>query len=129
MVLKQPEIEKVKASNKTAERQNSHSLLTKVISPVREVRQGFFLFQSNSMELIDSIDIGEEVICDYCNRTITDEDSEGFFVGTNAVCADCGKDIRVSDYEKFGVSHISKDFKQAVLHKRNGNNCIEIYSY
>ena len=80
------------------------------------------------MELIDSIDIGNEVICDYCNKTIAEDEQEGFFVGSNAVCAECGKDIRVSDYQRFDVTHVSKDFKQAVLRKRNGNNCIEIYS-
>jgi hypothetical protein len=82
------------------------------------------------MELIDSIDIGDEVICDYCNATISDDEKEqGFFVGTNAVCQECGKDIRVSDYAKFEVEHVSSNFKQAVLKRRNGNNRIEIYSY
>ena len=80
------------------------------------------------MQLIDSVDIGDEVICDYCNRTITDDDKDGCFVGSYAVCPDCAKDIRVDQYLDKDIEFVSGSFRQAVLKRRNGNNRIEIWS-
>jgi len=79
------------------------------------------------MPLLDVIDIGEEVICDFCNNSYDDDSVEGgCFIGTYAVCPECTKDVKSSEEEE--IEFIQGSFRQAVLKKRNGDNTIKIWS-
>jgi len=80
------------------------------------------------MPLIDVIDIGEEVVCDFCNLSFEDDSAEGgCFIGTYAVCPACtqARDTKSSDEEP--VEFIKGSFRQAVLKSRRGDNTIKIW--
>jgi hypothetical protein len=61
----------------------------------------------------------DEVICDFCNRTVTPEEEGGCFIGSYAVCPDCTK-TRLSDESRKDAELVSGSFVQAVYKKRQG---------
>lgn len=77
------------------------------------------------------IDIGDTVVCDFCNKDYTDSDeSGGVLIGSYAVCPNCAPDA-VQSAEKHGepvdaVCPANKSFKEWVLEMRGGNNTIRI---
>ncbi|NMC35228.1 MAG: hypothetical protein GYA36_22645 [Veillonellaceae bacterium] len=78
------------------------------------------------MPLLDVIDVGDEVVCDFCNTGFEDDSVEGgCFIGTYAVCPACTKDIKASDEEE--IEYIRGSFRRAVLKKRDGDNTIKIW--
>lgn len=78
------------------------------------------------MPFLDVIDIGDEVICDFCNLSFDDDSAEGgCFIGSYAVCPECTKGIKPSDEEE--IEYIQGPFRQAVLKKRDGDNTIKIW--
>ena len=88
------------------------------------------------MSNFDVIDIGEQVVCDLCNKDYTDSDEQGgFMYGSSAICPNCAprimKEIKKLKEEK----HIKKrcpagmSFKDFVLDVRQGDNRIIISSF
>ncbi|MEK7561044.1 MAG: hypothetical protein AAB539_03760 [Patescibacteria group bacterium] len=77
------------------------------------------------------IDIGDTVVCDFCNLDYTDSDeSGGVLIGSFAVCPRCAPDA-IRNAEKYhepvdAVCPPHKSFKQWVLDMRGGDNTIRI---
>ena len=93
-----------------------------------------FMGKATKMEVID---IGNEVLCDSCNKDYTDSDEQGgFLFGTNnTYCPDCapsalerikgyGEDKYITAYCPAGMS-----FKDFVLGLRGGDNTIKFVEY
>ncbi len=81
------------------------------------------------MPFINIIDIGEEVLCDYCNTAIEDDSIEGgCFVGSYAVCPACTRDKGLKSSDEEPVDFIQGSFRRAVLKKRDGDNTIKIWT-
>lgn len=78
------------------------------------------------MILTDTIDIGEQVACDFCNDDYTHkEDAGGVLIGSYAVCPKCALEVssKVDGHCPLGMS-----FRQWVLALRGGDNTIRIYN-
>lgn len=90
------------------------------------------------MELIEEYDIGDMVVCDWCNADFTAEPSSletgGFLFGSDGICPRC--EDRARGYiEKFNEHHMIKaeakpkeTFKAFILRIRNGNNKVKFYA-
>ena len=82
----------------------------------------------------DSIDIGDTVVCDFCNADYTDSDEwGGVLIGSYAVCPACAP-AAMHKAEKYGepvdaVCPPDKSFKEWVLELRGGDNTIRISSW
>lgn len=77
------------------------------------------------------IDIGDAVVCDFCNADYTDsEESGGVLIGSFAVCPRCAPDaLRSADKHGEPVDAVcppDKSFKEWVLELRGGDNTIRI---
>jgi hypothetical protein len=82
------------------------------------------------------IDIGDTVVCDWCNADYTESDeSGGFLFGSHAVCPKCAPDgrERIKGYgeERDIVAECPPElsFKAWVLQLRGGDNTIRIQSW
>ncbi len=77
---------------------------------------------------IEFIDIGDSVLCDYCNKDYSESDLEGgALVGSYAVCPECiakGSRIKADRMCPEGMT-----FKEFVLQVRNGNDFIAIQTF
>lgn len=81
------------------------------------------------MPFIDVIDIGEEVVCDFCNTGFEDDSVEGgCFIGTYAICPECTRTRGIKSTPEEPVDFIKGSFRQAVLKSRNGDNTIKIWT-
>jgi hypothetical protein len=72
------------------------------------------------------IDLGNKVLCDFCNKDWTNKDkSGGFIFGSKAVCPDCEKrilkNINKYDEQRFinGICKKKQSFYKFVLEYRN----------
>jgi hypothetical protein len=89
-----------------------------------------------SVTVVSSIDIGETVICDICNKDWTDStESGGLLFGSKAVCPRCAPAVQ-KDAIRFGeTEHIraycpeGKSFKDWVVDLRGGDNTIQIRTW
>ena len=61
---------------------------------------------------------GDEVICDFCNRTVEPEEEGGCFIGSYAVCPDC-TETRLSDESRKEAEMVAGGFVKAVHQKRS----------
>ena len=77
---------------------------------------------------VDIMDIGNTVVCDFCNDDYTDSTSQGgCLIGSYAVCPKCTKDIKdLGDIDQFCPP--DTEFRKWVLDLRAGDNTIKIYS-
>lgn len=78
------------------------------------------------MEIVYDCDIGDTVVCDWCNMEFTNSVATGGgVVGSEAVCPYCwGMVLKNAD----GVKRCPRTmtFKEFVMKERNGNNRITI---
>jgi len=81
----------------------------------------------------ETIDIGNTVICDICNKDYTESDeSGGFIFGSKAYCPECndrGMRKIISYKEEHFIQAICSEgqsFRAFVLEARGGNNTIRI---
>lgn len=75
------------------------------------------------------IDIGDIVVCDFCNDDYTNSDSPGgALIGSYSICPKCAEKAQKSeDFEGFdAVCPSGMTFKQWVLEMRGGDNRIII---
>jgi hypothetical protein len=84
----------------------------------------------------DIIDLGDTVLCDYCNADYTEsDDTGGLIVGSDAVCPRCEPDtrewLRRSGQARAitAVCPAGMSFWRFVLNIRNGDNTIRIRSW
>ena len=74
------------------------------------------------------MDIGNTVVCDFCNDDYTEsEEKGGCLIGSYAVCPKCEKDVT----EKKDIDQLcppDTSFRKWVLDLRGGDNTIKIYS-
>jgi hypothetical protein len=84
-------------------------------------------------EKIFEIDIGDSVVCDFCNADYTNSDKEGgFVIDGYGVCPDCAPDHLKTVKECNEENHISHrcpagvSFKRFILAVRDGDNTIGI---
>lgn len=77
---------------------------------------------------ITIINIGDMVLCDYCNGDYTNSDEcGGLLINNNAVCPQCITESRIAQAELICPPMIA--FKEWVLALRNGNNTITIETF
>ncbi len=80
------------------------------------------------------IDIGDAVVCDFCNLDYTDSDEHGgVLVSSYAVCPRCAP-TTIENAHKYNepvdaFCPEDKSFKEWVLELRGGDNTIRITSY
>lgn len=80
------------------------------------------------------INIGDEVICDWCSDDFTDSDAKGgFLFQSKATCPTCAPGIEASA-KKYGEERFIRErcpdgmtFKEFVLRLRSGNNSITVF--
>ena len=77
------------------------------------------------------IDIGNAVVCDFCNLDYTNSDEEGgILIGSWAVCPLCAPEaLRNADQYHEPIDAVcphGKSFRQWVLELRGGDNTIRI---
>jgi hypothetical protein len=79
------------------------------------------------------IEIGNIVVCDYCNEDYTlRDDNGGFLFQSSAVCPQCAPRIEASAKEYRETQFIrqraesDESFRDFVLRIRNGNNTIQV---
>jgi len=81
-----------------------------------------------------TLDIGNTVICDFCNQDYTDSDEIGGIVfGSYAACPLCSPRIETSAKKHNEQQHIARPndderFCDFVIRIRGGNNTITIHS-
>lgn len=72
-------------------------------------------------------DIGDTVVCDYCNRDYTESEATGgLIVGSYAVCPKCERNSLLKDADY--VSKPGETFKDFVLRVRE-HNTVGIYTF
>jgi hypothetical protein len=78
----------------------------------------------------DIIDIGDTVLCDFCNDDYTDSEEEGgILVGSYAVCPQCAPTIDDTGDEPIIRCPAGMRFRAWVLRLRGGRNTIEITTF
>lgn len=82
---------------------------------------------------IDTIDIGDTVLCDLCNADFTDKsDTGGFVFESKAVCPNCTPDFLRSVRDNHELEYVraicpeGMPFREFILRYRNGNNTISV---
>jgi hypothetical protein len=71
------------------------------------------------------IDIGDTVVCDYCNTDYSDSDEQGgILLGSSAICPTCVTKFSITDMDAECPPGVS--FKDWVLWLRNGDNTIRM---
>ncbi len=77
---------------------------------------------------MDIIDIGNTVLCDFCNEDYTDSDVKGgCLIGSYAICPECEQEIEHrEEIDQFCPPET--EFRKWVLDLRGGKNTIEIYT-
>ena len=77
----------------------------------------------------DIIDIGDTVLCDFCNDDYTDSDAQGgALVGSYAICPQCASEINDTG-EPIITCPEGMRFRDWVLRLRGGRNTIEITTF
>jgi hypothetical protein len=80
--------------------------------------------KAKRMEIF-SIDIGDTVVCDYCNADYTESDEGGgVLLGSYAVCPACVVKFKLTKVD--ATCPAGMTFKEWVLQLRNGNNTIRV---
>jgi hypothetical protein len=85
--------------------------------------------------LIQESDLGDSVLCDYCNTEFKGrDDSGGILAGSYAICPLCAPKA-IADHEKYGeMSRITArcppdmTFHAWCMRLRNGDNTIRTYA-
>jgi hypothetical protein len=73
------------------------------------------------------INIGDSVVCDYCNDDYTNSDKcGGGIVGSDAVCPECIRTVCSNGQELDMACPEGMTFKEFVLRYRDGNDYIVI---
>ena len=88
-------------------------------------------------DLIETIDIGDQVMCDICNTDYTNDNVSkgGILFGSKAVCPKCiprmEQNIIKYHEEEFIKDRCPVDmtFREWCLKLRNGRNTIETYAF
>lgn len=86
------------------------------------------------MELKETIDVGNTVLCDYCNTDYSDSDAKGgCLVGSYAVCPDCQPKAKANCEKYNEMDHYTPcpagmTFREWVLKLRGGDNTIKLYA-
>lgn len=87
------------------------------------------------MRIIESIDIGNHVECDFCSKDYTGSDEiGGLLFGSKGVCPDCSPALLISvkEYnEQAFIKAYAKEnepFREFILRLRNGNNQVITYT-
>lgn len=88
------------------------------------------------MKVIETIDIGEDVMCDWCGDDYTNsEESGGITFGSKACCPACEGKVEASAIN-YGETHLlgercpeGMSFKNWVLKLRGGDNTIRIVTF
>lgn len=79
---------------------------------------------------VSFIDIGNMVVCDYCNTDYTESElSGGCLLGSSAVCPECIEDLYRGGDEPDLLCPEGMSFKEFVQRIRNGNNLITIETF
>jgi hypothetical protein len=85
---------------------------------------------------VTEIDIGDTVICDYCNTDYTNSDETGgICFGGDSICPKCTlvalEEIKTNDEEEYIDAYCPDDmtFKDFVLTLRHGDNLIKFVEY
>lgn len=86
-------------------------------------------------ETLEIIDIGNQVICDWCGTDFTDRDDQGgILFGSKACCPICTLEVERSAmrYQEYhyikGRCPAGMSFREWVLELRGGDNTIKFYS-
>lgn len=85
---------------------------------------------------ITTIDIGNSVVCDSCNKDYTNSDAKGgILVLSKAICPEC-QDKWLKDLKRYGEEYCLKDaanaeetFRDFVLRLRGGNNTMSVTTF
>ena len=78
------------------------------------------------MKLLTVIEIGNTVLCDFCNTEYTDSDATGgCLIGSYAVCPKCTPRLNKKEVDIFCPPEMQ--FRHFVLKVRGGDNTIKIY--
>jgi len=93
-----------------------------------------FKSRNSDISVMETIyDIGDTVICDYCNKDFTKSDAKGGFIfESKAICPDCapGTLLQIKGYNE--TKYIKKycpegmTFKNFVIGYRAGNNTVRV---
>jgi len=71
------------------------------------------------------IDIGDMVVCDYCNADYSESDEQGgVLLGSSAICPTCVTKFNLSEVDATCPPGVS--FKAWVLWLRHGDNTIRL---
>lgn len=88
------------------------------------------------MQVVETFDIGDEVIYDLCSKDFTHSDAcGGFLFGGKGVCPDCADDFMVNVKKYNEEQYIKatcppdKTFKQFILDIRGGDNTVTIETF
>ncbi len=87
------------------------------------------------MRDITVIDMGDQVLCDWCGKDYTNSDAKGgFMFGFKATCPSCAPKME-ADAKKYDEEHYIRarcpadlTFREWVLRLRNGDNRIIVTS-
>jgi len=90
----------------------------------------------NLGDLIETIDIGDQVVCDICNTDYTNDNISkgGILFGSKAVCPICAprmeQNIIKYHEQEFikGRCPVDVTFREWCLGLRNGQNTVKIYN-
>jgi hypothetical protein len=77
---------------------------------------------------IEIIDIGNTVLCDFCNMDYTESDEPGgCLMGSYAICPRCTPKLNKREVDVFNLPTVP--FRKFVLKIRGGDNTIKIVSF
>lgn len=82
---------------------------------------------TDGMKLTSVIDVGESVVCDFCNDDFTEsEETGGALIGSYAICPKCTAGVKHKE-EIDICCPAGTQFRKWVLQLRGGDNTIKTY--